>query len=179
MVVHAELLGVGQWLSWDLTEGSIERGPYAVVDRPETDQLPAPFDVRIDAGVSVMPQNDTSYLFSNVLDDMARDDYAMILEWDYSTNKPVGDPIKVAAKWPELPAEFGVRIDTAVNKGRFGQEVYLFSQSKWLLWDLASASVLDGPYDLQHHHYFKPLAEALDICTGADLQVLALPLMPL
>jgi hypothetical protein len=160
----------GQWLSWDVAEGATEKGPYAVADRPESEHLPAPFDVRINAGVSIMPQNDTSYLFSNVVDEMSRDDHAMILEWDYSTNMPVGDPVKVASKWPNLPADFCLRIDAAVNRGRFGQEIYLFSASRWLLWDLASASVTDGPYDLQHHHTFKPLVGALDLCTGADLQ---------
>merc|ERR1711865_966829 len=125
---------------------------YADSTPLRTELLPEPFNFRIDAGVSVMPQNDTSYLFSNVLDRQANDDYVMVLQWDYKENKPIGDPVKVSEKWPNLPAQFGSRIDTAVNKGIFGQEIYFFSKSKWVLFDLANADVVAGPYDMRLHH---------------------------
>jgi hypothetical protein len=56
--------------------------------------------------------------------------------------------LSTSSPFKDVPAPFSGKLDGAVNADGSGDAVYLFSGSKWLLWDQATKSVVDGPAEL-------------------------------
>jgi hypothetical protein len=159
----------GEWVEWDMGTDSVLSGPHKTLAHPSFIALPTPFNAHVNAAVNLKDNSDKSYLFSNVKDEQGRDDYTTGILWDFANASAVGEGFRLS-EWDQLPPSFTKRIDAAVNRRGFSDEILLFSGTEWLRFDMGTRSVIDGPFQLADHPDFKPLVEALELCTGSDLR---------
>jgi hypothetical protein len=138
-----------RWVMYQTTKSVLVDGPHKLSDEHGWfESLPLPFSSQID-GSFTSTKGTSIYLFSHGHDDQHVERSQWLL-YDTINNEIEKGPYSMrVGPFSTLGAPFNLSISAAVNRG-FPEknEAFLFSGNQWLLYDLDSASIVEGPYQI-------------------------------
>jgi hypothetical protein len=167
------LFSEDMWLLWDKQIDRAARGPFRMREHELFEKLPEPFSMNITAAFNMKSGTNEVMLFSQQEEGTGtlKTMVSMYLTWNAAENTVVDGPFKVddASKPLNLPEAFHSRIDAALNRRAESSSVILFSGASWVEFDYSKNAVTHGPYLISQHPLFQPISDALELCSGYDL----------
>lgn len=160
-------------LQWDLKEGKPVGVQGTLGQTAPFDELPHPFDGQqpaahnasaigtfVDAAVLRKQHTSEVYLFQG----------SNYLLYDFETKQVLDGPSELES-WSNLPSPFNKKIDAAVNRRGDTSEVFLFSGTQYIRWDINEKALVKpegGPFTTALHKQFSGLG--LHTCGGYDME---------
>jgi hypothetical protein len=121
-----------------------------------TDGIAAAYMSDLDAGTGA-----TFFTKTPIAGSEGHEDGGKWLRFDMDTKEIQTGPhmIREHPWFKKLPAPFDTNVDAAVNKADKPNEIYLFSEDMWLLWDKQIDRASRGPFRMREHELFEKLPE--------------------